>query len=34
MITAILAAGDDETGLAMTLSALVAAATEGVVRDA
>jgi hypothetical protein len=34
MITAILSAGDDEAGLAMTLAALVPAATEGFVRDA
>ena len=34
MITAILSAGDDDAGLAMTLAALVPAATEGVIRDA
>lgn len=34
MISAILAAGNDETGLALTLSALVPAATEGIIRDA
>lgn len=34
MITAILATRDDEMGLALALSALVPAATEGIVRDA
>jgi hypothetical protein len=34
MITAILSTGDDEMGLAMALSALVPAATEGIVREA
>lgn len=34
MISAILSAGEDEAGLAMTLAALVPAATEGLIRDA